>query len=91
MNFCISYCKFCFLIRRSIRYKLQDQVTMRLVNDISRVLKKLLKYFNGTIVITFFVPLFPIEPVFFCLNLNEALLPGTLSRVPSSVKAVSFL
>ena len=36
-----------------------DQVKMRLIlqliNDISRVLQKLLKYFNGTAISTFFV------------------------------------
>ena len=60
----------------------------QLINGISRVLQKLLKYFSGTIILTSFVPLFPV--LFFCLNLNEALLPGKLSRAPASVKAGSL-
>ena len=55
-----------------------DQVKMRLISqlikDISRVLQKLLKYFNGTTISTFFVPPAAVLPVIFCLNLNEALL-----------------
>ena len=38
------------------------------------VLQKLLRYFNGTIISTFFVPPFLVFPVIFCLNLNELLL-----------------
>ena len=43
-------------------------------NDISRVLQKLLKYFNETIISTSFEPFFPVGPAIFCLNLNEILL-----------------
>ena len=72
-----------------------DQVKMRiisqLINCILRVLQKLLKYFNGTIILTAFVPLFPIEPVISCLYFNEAQLPGKLSRAPASVKIGSSL
>ena len=40
--------------------------------------QKLLKYFNGTIILTTVVPSSPAEPVIFCLILNEALLPAKL-------------
>ena len=72
-----------------------DQAKMRiiseLINCILRVLQKLLKYFNGTIILTSFVPLFPIEPVISCLYYNEVQLPGKLSRAPASVKIGSSL
>ena len=52
-----------------------DQVKMRLISQLikgtSRVLQKLLKYFNGAIVLTSFVPAATILPVIFCLNINE--------------------
>ena len=35
----------------------------QLVNGILRVLQKLVKYFNGTSILTAFVPSFPVEPV----------------------------
>ena len=51
---------------------------MRLIsqlnNGISRVLQKLLKYFNGTIISTPLVPSAHISLAVFCLNLNETLL-----------------
>ena len=57
---------------------LLEQVRIRLIsqliNGISRVFQKLLKYFNDTIVSTSFVPSSPVLPVIFSLNLNEALL-----------------
>ena len=68
---------------------------MRLITElifgISRDFQKLLKHFNGAIILKFFVLSSLVEPVIFCLNLNEALLPGKLSRVPASVKAGSSL
>ena len=63
-----------------------DLVRMRLIsqliNSISRVLQKLLKYFNGKIISIFFVLSFLVESVIFCLNSNEALLPGKLATAP---------
>ena len=44
----------------------------QLINDISWVLQKLLKYFNDTIIWTFFSPSFPVWPVI-CPYLNKAL------------------
>ena len=71
----------------------QDRTRLisQLINGISRVFQKVLKYFNITIISTFFVPSSPIEPVIFCLNLNEALLPGKLARAPRTFKAGLFL
>ena len=40
----------------------------QLSNDISRVFRKLLKFFNETIISTFLVPSSTVEPVIFCLN-----------------------
>ena len=56
-----------------------------------QVLRKLLKYLDGTIILTAFVPSFPVEPVIFCLYWNEELLPGKISRTPASVKTGSSL
>ena len=43
------------------------------INGISRVLQKLLKYFNGTIISTCFVfPLAGVFPVIFTLYLNDS-------------------
>ena len=62
------------------------------MNGISRVLQKLLKYFNGAITWTVFVfIIISCWTYYFCLNLNEALLPGKLSRTPASVKPGSSL
>ena len=62
----------------SIIKQFVDQVRIRLIsqllNDISKVLQKLMKYFNGTIILIFFVPSFSVLPIIFVLNLNEALL-----------------
>ena len=47
-------------------------LTSQLMNGISRVLQKLLKYFNGTLVSTSFVlPSAGVFPVTFNLNLND--------------------
>ena len=46
----------------------------QLIKDISSALQKLLRYFNGIIISTFFVPPFPVCLVICCLNLNEILL-----------------
>ena len=72
---------------------MSDQVKKRLISQliksISRVLQKLLKYFNDTIISTFFVTLSPVTPVIFCLNLTKALLSAAwkLAITPASVKA----
>ena len=60
----------------AIRTQLDDHVKIRLtsqlIKGISKVLQKLLKYFNGTITSTSFVPSFPVWSVIFTLNLNES-------------------
>ena len=53
------------------------------IKHISRVLQKLLEYFNGTAILTSFVlPKTGIFPVNFTLNLNDELLPGKLTILP---------
>ena len=43
------------------------------IKDILKVLQKLLKYFNGTIISTSFLPLAAVLSGFFSLGLNEGL------------------
>ena len=59
----------------------------------SRVTQKLLKYFNGAITSTFFVPPSAVLTVFICLNWNKALLLAAWKLVikPGSVKTSSSL
>ena len=73
-----------------------DQVKMRLISQlikgISRVLQKLLKYFDYTTILTSFVLLAArVFPVIFSLDLNDALLPGKLTILPLISKAGSSL
>ena len=72
-------------IRLSIIKNLLDQVKIRLtsqsINGIFRVLQKLLKYFNGTLILTFFVPSFSVLSAIFALNLNEALLMLSVGKL----------
>ena len=74
-------------------YQVRIRLIFQLINDIkfSRVLQKLLKYFNGTIFLRSFVPSGSVSPVTFCLNLIEALLPRKSSIVPATVKVGSNL
>ena len=57
----------------------------QLIKGISSVLQKLLSYFNGTIISTFFVRLSPALPVIFSLILNESVIALV------SVKSAIFL
>ena len=50
------------------------RVILELIEGISSVLQKLLRYFNGTIISSFFVPTLPVCPPIYDLNLNELLL-----------------
>ena len=63
----------------------------QLIKDISRVLQKLLRYFNGIIIIlNFSVPSLPVFPIVFCLSLNETvslLAAAKLAITTASVKA----
>ena len=47
------------------------RVIPQLIKGISSVLQKLLRYFNGTVISTSFVPPFPVCPVICYLKLNE--------------------
>ena len=52
---------------------LKKTLTSQLINGISRVLQKLLKYFNGTIILTSFVlPPAGMFPVIYTLGLNDS-------------------
>ena len=68
----------------SVMTQVDDHVRMRLISQlirgISRVLQNLLKYFNGTTILTSFVSFYHLPaalvfPVVFTLYLNDALLP----------------
>ena len=59
------------------------------MNSTLGVSEKLLKCFNRTIVVVYFVRSFPVTPVIFCLNLKKALLPGKSSIAPPTAKANS--
>ena len=49
------------------------RLTSQLINGISRVLQKLLKYFNGTIIsASLALPLARVFPVIFTLNSNDS-------------------
>ena len=49
------------------------RLTSQLINDISRVVQKLLKYFNGTIISTAFsLPVAAAFSVIFTLDLNDS-------------------
>ena len=53
--------------------RVKIRLTSQLINDVPRVLQKLLKYFYGTIIWTSFVfPSAGIFPVIFILHLNDS-------------------
>ena len=91
--FCFSYWKCCSLICSISRNynAIADQVTItlfsQLIKGISRVLQKMLKYFNGAIISTSFAPLLPVWPVIFSLKWNESL---RLSKVKSTISTLLF-
>ena len=68
-----------------------DQIRMRLIsqliNDISTVLQKLLKYFGGTFILTIVVPRFSVLSIVFSLTSNKALLSGQLPTTLAVVKS----
>ena len=60
------------VITQSLDY-VKIRLTSQLINGISRVLQKLPKYFNGTIISTSFVfPSSGVFPVIFTLDLNDS-------------------
>ena len=64
------------------------RLILQLINGTLRVLQKLLKYFNGTLILTFFVSSFPVLPAIFVLNLNEP--PLSLSAGKSATAPLAF-
>ena len=77
----------------AIRTHFDDHVKIRLTSQLmkgfSKVVQKLLKYFSGTIISTFFVPLFPVLPVIFNLKLNESVRLSSVNSVITSL-ALAF-
>ena len=65
--------------------QVEIRLTSQLIKSISRVLQKLLKYFNGTIISTLsiFPPLL-VWPGFFALELNESVALVSLKLTISS-------
>ena len=51
--------------------QLRPRLILRLINGISRILERLLIYFNGTIISTSFLQLAPVWPVFLALDLKD--------------------
>ena len=77
-----------------LKFKFKMSLISQLIKGISRVLQKLLKYFDGTIISTSFVPPATVLPVIFCLNINKALMlfaAGKSLIVPLASKNGSFL
>ena len=71
-----------------------DQLRSRLISQLSEVIsivvQKLLRYFNGNIVSTFFVTFLPVSPVIFYLILNESVVAlSTLKSVIAFLAAKS--
>ena len=61
------------LIIRQFSDHVKISSTSQLINSISRVLQKLLNYFNGTVISTPFIsPSSLVWPVIFVLNVNES-------------------
>ena len=70
------------LIKHILQTKLERDIS-QLTNGISKLLQKLLKCFNCTIISISFVALFSVTTVNFCLNLYEALSPVKLIIKPA--------
>ena len=70
-----------------------DQFRLRLfsqlIKDISTVLQKLHRYFDGTIVPTFFLPLLPISSVIFSLILDQLVV--ILAAVKSTILPLAII
>ena len=56
----------------------QNKINFPIIKSIARVLKKLLRHFNGTIISTSFMLLSYVSPVIFSLKLNESVTLATL-------------
>ena len=75
-----------YQIKYNFRTKIEKGIISQLINGICRALQKLLRYFNGTIISTFFVSLFSVLPAIFCLNLNEVLISEKSFKTPALLK-----
>ena len=56
----------------------------QLVNGSSRVLQKLLIYFSGTSISTFFVPSSPVKPIIFLFKFKRSAITRKISNIASS-------
>ena len=63
----------------------------QLINDISRILQKSQRFFNGTIISTTFLHPSPVLPVIFCLNKTLLLLSEKSTTEPALFKDCSSL
>ena len=68
--------------------QVRKRLSSQLIKGISRVLQKVLTYFNGSIISTFFAPLASVSPVIFYLYLNDLLL--RLAAVQSTIVSALF-
>ena len=79
----------CPTIALAIFKKYADEVRIRLapplINGISKVLKKLLRYFNGTIISIIVCSIISCLTCYFCLNLNDVLLLSSRKLIKLSV------
>ena len=68
------------------------KLILQIIKDISRILQKLPKFFNGIgISSPFSLPKAGVLSVIFTLSLNNALLPGKLTILPLLSKAGLYL
>ena len=71
-QFCKYFCT-CRIVITQVDDHVKTRLISQLINDISRVLEKLLKYFNVTIISTSFVlPSARVFSVIFVLDLNDS-------------------
>ena len=77
------------LIIRQFSDHVKISSTSQLINSISRILQKLLNYFNGTVISTPFIsPSSLVWPVIFVLNVNESVV---LVLVKSKILPALFM
>ena len=61
------------LVKTQVDDHVKKRLTSQLISGISRVLQQLLKYFNGTIILPYFVlASWEVFPVIFTLDLNHS-------------------
>ena len=73
MKLCVITNIHCKLVITQLDDHVKIRLTLPLINGISRVLQKLHKCFNGTIISTSFVlPLLRVFPIIFTFHLNDS-------------------